>query len=72
MKIVLTQAGNFTYLAEVRPLETPKGSYHLSFQSKWGGAKDPEDLRTLFQVTTDATGIKALRTLLTDAVGSEV
>jgi hypothetical protein len=68
MKTVINKSGEFTYTAELRPLQTPPGSYHLSFQSTFGGAKDPEGLRTLFQVTTDASGLLALRDLINDVV----
>ena len=50
---------------------TQRGNYHLAIQSTYSGAKDPEGLRTLFQVTTDAAGLVALRDLINGALGSE-
>ncbi len=68
MKTVINKSGEFTYLAELNHVDALPGSYHLSIQSTFGGAKDPEGLRTLFQVTTDAAGLVALRELIDGAL----
>jgi hypothetical protein len=68
MKAVINQSGEFTQTAQLRPLETPKGYFHLSFQSTWGDAKDFEPPRTLFQVTTNTAGLAALHELLDGAI----
>jgi hypothetical protein len=49
---------------ELRPLARPADHYSLSFQSTWGDAKDPTTPRELVQITTDATGLTALRDLI--------
>ena len=64
MKTVFTQAGEFSYLAELHQLAAQPGKYHLAIQTTFGGAKDPEGLRTLFQVTTHASGLVVLRDLI--------
>jgi hypothetical protein len=68
MKTVIHKSGDFTYTVELCPVDALPGSYHLSVQSTFGGAKDPEGLRTLFQVTTDAAGLVALRDLIDGAL----
>ena len=68
MKSILLQSGEFTYTAELRALAHPAGHYGLTFQSTWGDAKAPTANRTLFQVTTDAAGLVALRDLIDQAV----
>jgi hypothetical protein len=68
MKTVINQSGEFTQVAQLRPLETPKGYFHLSFQSTWGDAKDFDAPRTLFQVTTNTAGLAALHHLLDGAI----
>ena len=71
MKTVINKSGDFTYWAELCPVDAQRGNYHLAIQSTYSGAKDPEGLRTLFQVTTDAAGLVALRDLINGALGSE-
>ena len=68
MKTVINKSGEFTYTAELRPVNTQPGSYHLAVQSTYGGAKEPESQRTLFQLTTDAAGLVALRDLIDGAL----
>ena len=69
MKTVINRSGEFTHLAELNRVDAQPGSYHLSIQSTFGGAKDPEGVRKLFQVTTDAAGLVALRNLIDETVG---
>ena len=64
MKTAIHKSGDFTYTAKLCPVDALPGSYHLSMQSTFGGATDGEGLRTLFQVTTDAAGLVALRDLI--------
>jgi hypothetical protein len=64
MKSTLVQSGEFNYTAELRPLTRPAGHYSLTLQSTWGDAKDPTAPRELVQVTTDSTGLTALRDLI--------
>lgn len=68
MKTVINKSGEFTYLAELNHVNSRPGSYHLSIQSIWGEAKDPTAQRTLVQITTDNTGLTALRDLINQAV----
>ena len=68
MKTIINKSGDYTYWAELRTLEVPTGSYHLAIKSTFGGAKDPESSRSLFQVTTDAAGLVALRDLIDGAL----
>ncbi len=68
MKTVINQSGEFTQTAQLRQLDTPKGYFHLSFQSTWGDAKDFDAPRTLFQVTTTTAGLAALHQLLDSAL----
>jgi hypothetical protein len=71
MKAVLNQIGEFAHVAQLRPLDAPKGYFHLSFQSTWGKARDGDAPRTLFQVTTNTAGLAALRDLLDGAIGEQ-
>jgi hypothetical protein len=64
MKTVINQSGEFTQTAQLRQLESPKGYFHLSFQSTLGDAKDFDAPRTLFQVTANTAGLAALHELL--------
>ncbi len=68
MKTVINKSGEFAHVAQLRPLETPKGHFHLSFQSNWGDAKNFDAPRTLFQVTTNTAGLAALHELLDGAL----
>jgi hypothetical protein len=36
MKTIIIKSGDYTYWAELRTLEVPTGSYHLSVQSTFG------------------------------------
>lgn len=68
MENVINKSGEFAHVAKLRQLETPKGYFHLSFQSTWGDAKDFDAPRTLFQVTTNTAGLAALHHLLDGAL----
>jgi hypothetical protein len=71
MKAVLNQVGEFAHVAQLSPLDAPKGYFHLSCQSTWGKARDGDAPRTLFQVTTNNAGLAALRDLLDGAIGEQ-
>lgn len=68
MKTVINTSGEFAHIAQLRPLEAPKGYFHLSFQSTWGHARDFDAPRTLFQVTTNTAGLAALHEMLDGAL----
>jgi hypothetical protein len=59
-------AGNpgFDYIADIRRLQVPAGTYAVSVYTRWSGAKDPAQQRCVLQLTTDADGLKALRALI--------
>ncbi len=68
MKSTLVQSGEFTYTAVLRPLTRPVDHFSLVIQSTWGYASEPNTQPTLFQLTTDAAGLVALRVLIDQAV----
>jgi hypothetical protein len=59
-------AGNpgFDYIADIRRLQVPAGTYAFSVHTRWSGAKDPAQQRCVLQLSTDANGLKALRALI--------
>jgi hypothetical protein len=60
----------FQYVVDIRPLDVPTGSFHLSVHSAWQGAKDPQAQQTPFQATTDRAGLIALRDLIDQVLDS--
>ena len=66
--IVATEA--FQYTVDIRPLDVPAGSFHLSMHSAWQGAKNPQARQTPFQATTDRAGLIALRDLVDQVLRS--
>jgi hypothetical protein len=66
--ILATQA--FQYTAEIRKLDRPDSGYSFTITSTWLGAKDPTAVRTVLQITVDASGLLALRDLIDAEVQS--
>ena len=64
MKSTFVTSQDFAYLAEVRKLDTPVGSYCFSIASQWQGAKNPDAEQTTVQITLDRHGLAALRDLI--------
>jgi hypothetical protein len=59
-------AGNpgIDYIADIRRLQVPAGTYAFSVHTFWSGAKDSAQQRCVLQLSTDANGLKALRALI--------
>lgn len=59
-KAVIAGSAGFQYRAEIRRLQATAGTFSLSILTTFEGAKDPQAERQVFQVTTDAAGLRAL------------
>ena len=63
-KAIIAGSTGFQYRAEIQRLHTPAGTFSLSILTTFEGAKDPQAERRVFQVTTDADGLRALADLV--------
>lgn len=67
-KAIIAGRTGFQYRAETRRLHTPAGAFSLSILTTFEGAKDHQAERQVFQVTTDAAGLRALADLVRQEV----
>jgi hypothetical protein len=63
-KAIIAGSTGFQYRAEIRRLHTPADTFSLSILTTFEGSKDPQAERQVFQVTTDAAGLRALADLV--------
>lgn len=67
-KAIIAGSTGFQYRAEIQRLHTPAGTFSLSILTTFEVAKDPQAERQVFQVTTDAAGLRALVDLVRQEV----
>jgi hypothetical protein len=60
----ITHVEGYTLTATARPIDTPPGRVHLQLTSTWAGAKDPNAVQKVLDITLDAQGAQALAQVL--------
>lgn len=71
-RIEFLNAGGYAYSAQLTPLARPAGSFHLHISTRWANARRPEDERTAFELTLDATELKTLISILERGLNASV
>lgn len=71
-RIEFLNAGGYAYSAQLTPLAHPAGSFHLHISTRWADARRPEDERMAFELTLDATALKALISTLEQGLNASV
>ena len=64
MRTCIASSVDFSYEAELKPIEALPGQYNLEILSTWQGAKDGRANRRVLQICLDAAGVDALRSIL--------
>lgn len=71
MRTSIASSADFSYCAELKPIDALPGRYNLEISTTWRGAKDPLESRRILQICLEPGGIEALRSILACARGSE-
>jgi hypothetical protein len=68
MKTTIVDRFDFLYHAELSPVQSPPGQFHLAISTQWRQAKDPHAEQVKMKLLLDREGLQRLRSLVDSAL----